>query len=75
LQQKYIDLIVNINKMENKKSLSFPLMVVVIILGVTLYKQFDFESLKFEKPALAVLYIIVFLAALYFLVKKPKKSS
>ena len=41
--------------MENKKSLSFPLMVVVIILGVTLYKQFDFESLKFEKPALAVL--------------------
>ncbi|MCA1918374.1 hypothetical protein B0A79_06145 [Flavobacterium piscis] len=61
--------------MENKKSLSFPLMVVVIILGVTLYKQFDFESLKFEKPALAVLYIIVFLAALYFLVKKPKKSS
>jgi len=61
--------------MENKKSLLFPLMVVVIILGVTLYKQFDFESLKFEKPALAVLYIIVFLAALYFLVKKPKKSS
>lgn len=61
--------------MENKKSLSFPLMVVVIILGVTLYKQFDFESLKFEKPALAVLYIIVFLAALYFLIKKPKKSS
>lgn len=61
--------------MENKKSLSFPLMVVVIILGVTLYKQFDFESLKFEKPALAVLYIIVFLAAIYFLVKKPKKSS
>ena len=61
--------------MENKKSLSFPLMVVVIILGVTLYKQCDFESLKFEKPALAVLYIIVFLAALYFLVKKPKKSS
>ena len=60
--------------MENKKSLSFPLMVVVIILGVTLYKQFDFESLKFEKPALAVLYIIVFLAALYFLIKKPKKS-
>jgi len=61
--------------MENKKSLSFPLMVIVIILGVTLYKQFDFQNLKFEKPALAILYIIVFLASLYFLVKKPKKSS
>lgn len=61
--------------MENKKSLSFPLLVVVIILGVTLYKQFDFHTLKFEKPALAILYIIIFVVSLYILIKKPKNSS
>ncbi|MTH16316.1 hypothetical protein [Flavobacterium sp. LC2016-01] len=61
--------------MENKKPISFTLLVVVIILGTTLYKQFDFETLKFEKPALAILYIIVFAVSLYFLIKRPKKSS
>ncbi|MCC9063335.1 hypothetical protein [Flavobacterium piscisymbiosum] len=61
--------------MENKKSISFALLVVAIILGVTLFKQFDFKNLKFEQPALAVIYIIVFVCSIYFLVKKPKKSS
>jgi hypothetical protein len=61
--------------MENKKPISFTLLVVAIILGVTLFKQFDFKNLKFEQPALAVIYIIVFLGSLYFLLKKPKKSS
>jgi len=61
--------------MENKKSISFTLLVVAIILGVTLFKQFDFKNLKFEQPALAVIYIIVFACSIYFLVKKPKKSS
>lgn len=61
--------------MDNKKSVSFTLLVVVIILGVTLFKQFDFKTLQFEKPALAILYIIVFVVSLYFLIKKPKKSS
>ena len=61
--------------MENKKSsLSFPLLVVVIILGAALYKQFDFETLKFEKPALAVLYIIVFVVSLYILIKRPGRN-
>ena len=61
--------------MENKKSsLSFPLLVVVIIVGAALYKQFDFETLKFEKPALAVLYIIVFVVSLYILIKRPGRN-
>ncbi|MDQ6472537.1 hypothetical protein RB619_17990 [Flavobacterium sp. LHD-80] len=61
--------------MENKKPISFTLLVVVIILGATLYKQFDFKTLQFEKPALATLYLIVFVVSLYFLIKRPKKSS
>ncbi|TDO96648.1 hypothetical protein [Flavobacterium sp. 245] len=61
--------------MENKRPISFTLLVVVTILGITLFKQFDFETLKFEKPALAILYIVVFVVSLYFLIKRPKKSS
>lgn len=38
--------------MENKNQpITFVFWVVAIILGVTLYKQFDFKSLKFENPA------------------------
>lgn len=60
--------------MENKKALVFTFWIVAIILGVVLFKQFDFESLKFEKPALAIIYIAVFIFAVYFLVKNSKKN-
>lgn len=55
--------------MENKKVPLFTFSIVAIILGVTLFKQFDFENLKFEKPALAIVYIIVFIASIYFVIK------
>ena len=61
--------------MEKKGALSFTFTIVAIILGVTIYKQFDFEKLKFEKPALAIVYIIVFLVSVYILVRKPKAGS
>ncbi|RED18905.1 hypothetical protein BD847_4156 [Flavobacterium cutihirudinis] len=60
--------------MENKKALVFTFWIVAIILGVVLFKQFDFENLKFEKPALAIIYIAVFIFAVYFLVKNSKKN-
>ena len=43
---------------ENKKGLSFVLMIPAIIIGVALYEQFDFENLKFEKPALAIVWLL-----------------
>lgn len=61
--------------MENKKAISFTFGVVAIILGVTLFKQFDFENLKFKKPALAVVYIIVFVFSIIILAKNFKKRS
>ncbi len=61
--------------MEMKKNLNFILFIIVIILGVTLFKHFDFENLKFEKPKLAVVYIITFTASLYLLIKRPKENS
>jgi len=61
--------------MEKKNALTFTLSIVAIILGVTLFKQFDFENLKFEKPALAIIYLIVFITAVYLLIKNAKNKQ
>lgn len=61
--------------MENKKTLSFTLSIIAIILGVTLFKQFDFKNLKFENTRLAIVYIIGFTISLYFLMKNYKSPS
>jgi predicted ferric reductase len=58
--------------MNNKKEYSFPLIIIAVILGWTIFKQFDFENLKFEKPAMAVVYILTFLMTVYFILKKDK---
>jgi len=58
--------------MKNKKTPNFFLIVVAIILGQALFKQFDFENLKFDNPTLSFIYIIVFVVSIYLLVKKDK---
>jgi len=60
--------------METKNALKFTLAIVAIIVGVTLFKQFDFQNLKFEKPVLAVVYAITFIGAVYFLFKGEKRK-
>jgi predicted ferric reductase len=61
--------------MENKNQpITFVFWIVAIILGVTLYKQFDFKNLKFENPAMAVIYGIVFLFSVYYIIKNSKKQ-
>lgn len=61
--------------MRNKKGQPFPLIVVAIVLGVTIYKQFHFDTLKFEQPAMAVVYILTFLMVVYFLIKNAKDNK
>ncbi|MBK6364363.1 MAG: hypothetical protein IPL63_00590 [Saprospiraceae bacterium] len=58
--------------MSPKKEYSFPLIIIAIVLGWTIFKQFDFENVKFEKPAMAVVYILTFLMTLNFIFKKEK---
>ncbi|SDD56648.1 hypothetical protein [Pedobacter soli] len=60
--------------METKKALKFTLAIVAIIVGVTLFKQFDFKNLKFEQPALAVVYAITFVGTVYFLFKGERRK-
>jgi len=59
--------------MENNKSITFVFWVIAIILGVTLFKQFDFKTLEFENPAMAVIYAIVFVFSVYYIIKNSKK--
>jgi predicted ferric reductase len=61
--------------MNNKKEYSFPLIIIAVVLGWTIFKQFDFENLKFEKPAMAVVYILTFLMTVYFILKKDKDKE
>lgn len=48
--------------------------IIAIILGVALFKQFDFQNFKFEKPALAVVYIFAFIISIGLIVKKSKNK-
>jgi len=58
--------------MKNKKTPNFFLLVIILVLGPVIYKQFDFENLRFEKPALSILYIIIFAISIYLLVKRDR---
>ena len=59
--------------MKNKKSLNFIFLIMAIIVGVALYKQFDFENLKFRQPGLAIVYGITFAFSIFILVKDYRK--
>ncbi len=61
--------------MKNQKVPVFFFRVIAIILGVALYRQFDFQNLTFAKPALALVYLIVFGFSIYFLIKNAKNQS
>jgi hypothetical protein len=59
--------------MENRKGINFFFAIIAIIVGSALYKQFDFEKMRFEKPALAVIYMVVFIASIFFIIKDYRK--
>ncbi|HMR85515.1 MAG TPA: hypothetical protein PKE30_20370 [Niabella sp.] len=61
--------------METKKALLFTFTIGAIILGVTLFKKFDFQTFTFEKPALAVVYIIGFIMCISFIIKNAKSKQ
>lgn len=60
--------------MENNKAPSFFFIIVALILGSALYKQFDFQQVKFEKPALAILYSVVLVFSIYGLIKNLRNK-
>lgn len=53
---------------------NFLFVIIAVILAGAIYKQFDFQNFKFEKPALAVVYIIVFIFCIVLMIKKAKNK-
>lgn len=48
--------------------------IIAAILGVTLLKKFDFETLTYPKPWLGLVYLITFIFCVYFLFKSRRKQ-
>jgi hypothetical protein len=63
--------------MNGKKGINFFFAIIAIIIGSKLYKHFDFQNFKFEKPAIDIIYLITFVASIIFLIKdyikRPEK--
>jgi hypothetical protein len=53
---------------ENK---GFPLIlgILAIIIGVALYKEFDFETFRFKKVGLGIVYLVTFVALVVVIVR------
>ena len=48
--------------------------IIAFILGLALLKKFKFETYTFESPGLAILYSIVFFAAIVLIVRNLGKN-
>ena len=48
--------------------------VMMLILGGALIREFDFENFNFENPALALVYVIAFILSIGFMIKRPGKK-
>lgn len=60
--------------MKAKKSINFFFAVITIIVGWTLYKQFNFETLQFENTALAIVYAATLIISVTLLIKNYRNQ-
>jgi membrane protein implicated in regulation of membrane protease activity len=60
---------------DNSKTPSFIFGIIAIIVGGALYKQFDFATLRFANPWLAIVYALTFSAAIYWLIKDARNKA
>lgn len=61
--------------MDSKKELYVFLPFIALILGITLVKHIDFINLTLEDPFMDILYMVVFIAAVYFMIYNKVKIS
>lgn len=54
---------------------NIPLLIIAIILGVTIYKDFDFNTFSFKKTWLDFVFVIAFIVTLLLLFKKKAKQQ
>lgn len=62
--------------MKNKDNVTSPaLWILAVILGVAVFKQINFENLNFKHTGLGILYLLTFLALIFFIVKRKKLNN
>jgi hypothetical protein len=60
--------------MKYKIAPNFFSLIIAIIVGGALYKLFDFQNMKIDKPALALVYGITLIFCIVTMIKKPIKK-
>ena len=62
--------------MENKKGINLFFAMIAFVLGLTLVRHFDTETMRFKDPVMDILYFIVLIISIFFIIKdyreKPK---
>lgn len=62
--------------METKKNIGLlPFGIITVILGVAVFKQMDFENLKFKEPALGTIYLLTLIMSVFLIVKGKKQNK
>jgi hypothetical protein len=60
--------------MKIKRALNPLLLIIAIIIGWVLFKQFDFKNLTFKHTGLAIVYMVVLVTSIYLLIRNYKKE-
>ena len=61
--------------MKNKIGFNIFFAILAFIIGLALFRQFDFNTFTFKKTALGILYLISFIILIYLTFKKKTKIS
>jgi hypothetical protein len=55
--------------MQNKKNINWFFGLIAFPIGLTLMKHIDFKHFTLQKPALDTIYIVVFIACIFLMLK------
>jgi hypothetical protein len=61
--------------MKNKIGFNIVFAMLAFPLGIALLREFDFETYKFKKTALGVLYLITFVVCIFLMLKKKQQPA
>ena len=61
--------------MKNKIGFNIFFAILAFIIGLALFRQFDFNTFTFKKTVLGILYLISFIILIYLTFKKKTKIN
>jgi uncharacterized membrane protein len=59
----------------NKNNFRFPAIIIAVILGIILFKHFNFNTMTFKEPWLDILYVATFIGILFFLFRSKSDNN